>query len=564
MESELKIAEKQLVSRKSTSSVTSAASSIGSVSAGAAGPTCYWSAHTHNGKPYYYNKLTQKSTWTKPVELIEFERQRLARSRSRTLGAPPSAPRSRSVDRPLHSTSDSISSVTTARVINQTPSVPPAPMRPSRQARQTLETLQEAPSRQRSASAEPALRGEHNPASAEQKKTLATRAKVIREIKISERVYVESLGILVRCYLEPFRSSKRRVLSQEEVRVLFSNVEQILGFHKQFLEALERTPPELIYQPFQHMSDFLKLYTTYVNGYDAASKLVAKYADNSRFHKVLEKAQADSGTHLGIMAYLIMPVQRIPRYVLLLKEVLKHTPALSETNMIQSLKSSLAKVQSVANHVNEAKRAVDNRMHMLAIKHKIGKTAPSGLQIVSPGRLVEHEGACKELKSKSKHVKPRLLVVFSDMILWATDPGYKYKGHFFIQDIEVTRVLITKVEGTDTKLQGFRVKNRKKNESVLFFSETEGDADGWVKTIRNAISPSRGTDAKGSNAASPGKRLKPRRPRPPPPPRPAKPAYRDSASVASDGSSLLGVEPRHRQHIKSIWGGTDQLGMYRN
>jgi hypothetical protein len=188
------------------------------------------------------------------------------------------------------------------------------------------------------------------------------------------------------------------------------------------------------------------LYSGYINRYDVAVKVVTKHATNSSFQRFLEKAQAESKSNLGLMAYLIMPVQRIPRYVLLLREVLKHTPS-TEVNMKESLNTSLKAVENIASHINEQKRRVDNHLQLTAVSHKLGKSlAGTNLDIQgNTERWFVREGSVKELKNKSKHVKERVFLIFSDMVLWATDPGYKYKGHIFLKDINVERVRVAQV-----------------------------------------------------------------------------------------------------------------------
>jgi len=56
---------------------------------------------------------------------------------------------------------------------------------------------------------------------------------------------------------------------------------------------------------------------------------------------------------------LVMPVQRIPRYVLLLKEIIKHTH--KEDPELPELQQGLEKVQSVAQEINTRLRESENR-----------------------------------------------------------------------------------------------------------------------------------------------------------------------------------------------------------
>lgn len=64
---------------------------------------------------------------------------------------------------------------------------------------------------------------------------------------------------------------------------------------------------------------------------------------------------------------MILPIQRIPRYELLLKELLKYTA--TDHKDRENLESSLAKVKDVAERINEGKR---NDEKFRVRKKKIG------------------------------------------------------------------------------------------------------------------------------------------------------------------------------------------------
>lgn len=68
-----------------------------------------------------------------------------------------------------------------------------------------------------------------------------------------------------------------------------------------------------------------------------------------------------------ITDFLIMPIQRIPRYVLLLNDLCKHT---KKSHLdFSDLRKALLKMKEVAGYVNEHKRDAENLNAVL----KIGK-----------------------------------------------------------------------------------------------------------------------------------------------------------------------------------------------
>ena len=69
-----------------------------------------------------------------------------------------------------------------------------------------------------------------------------------------------------------------------------------------------------------------EIYTLFINNWKNAKELIKHFSSKSSFVKFLESASKEHRGKLTLDALLIMPVQRIPRYELLLKELIKHTP----------------------------------------------------------------------------------------------------------------------------------------------------------------------------------------------------------------------------------------------
>lgn len=66
-------------------------------------------------------------------------------------------------------------------------------------------------------------------------------------------------------------------------------------------------------------------YTRYINNYDQSLKTLQWATSHSpEFAKFL--ADQQEAKSLSLSAFLIMPVQRLPKYELLLREALKYTP----------------------------------------------------------------------------------------------------------------------------------------------------------------------------------------------------------------------------------------------
>lgn len=124
---------------------------------------------------------------------------------------------------------------------------------------------------------------------------------------------------------------------------------------------------------------------------------------------------------MDLNAFLIKPVQRVCKYPLLLKELLKNTP---ETHPdYADLNEAHEAMQNSCLKLNERKREVENMSHFLTIKARTGKNfIESGRRFIQDGNifiLVEKEGKQKT-KIKRREKKGRY-VLFSDILVFIYD-----------------------------------------------------------------------------------------------------------------------------------------------
>lgn len=139
-------------------------------------------------------------------------------------------------------------------------------------------------------------------------------------------------------------------------------------------------------------------------------------------------------------------VQRLPRYVLLLKELLRHTPA-TDTTHHSTIQQALTKIETVALFVNERKRSVENMNKLLQISEKISGGMPDDLELIEPHRKIMREGPVCVVSTRSilgvgvgtvKISKVNFLL-FNDLLLW-TNEANKYKGSLDLNQTTVSCV----------------------------------------------------------------------------------------------------------------------------
>src|SRR4051812_33709994 len=68
------------------------------------------------------------------------------------------------------------------------------------------------------------------------------RTRVVREILSSEHIYVSNLRVLIEVFLQPLRravESGKGIIPPEDIKSIFSNLEDIYAYNANFLEKLD-------------------------------------------------------------------------------------------------------------------------------------------------------------------------------------------------------------------------------------------------------------------------------------------------------------------------------------
>jgi len=160
---------------------------------------------------------------------------------------------------------------------------------------------------------------------------VSERNRIVLEILETEKAYVKNLRILNDLYFQPLRSNPG-CIELVHVKTIFSNIEVIKLFNEKLLADIGGrlatwNAMQKIADIFIQMIPFLQVYTIYINNFDSAISTVSQQKKkNKQFATFLDtcKNNPEAMKH-DIEALLIMPVQRIPRYVLLLQALVKHT-----------------------------------------------------------------------------------------------------------------------------------------------------------------------------------------------------------------------------------------------
>ncbi|GMM37747.1 Rho family guanine nucleotide exchange factor [Saccharomycopsis crataegensis] len=191
------------------------------------------------------------------------------------------------------------------------------------------------------------------------------RYNVLREMVETERKYVQDLEIML-AYKNELRQAE--LIPAESLHVLFPNLNQIVDMQRRLLVGLEANalaPPKLqrIGSIFLHSFEPFKAYEPWSLGHKAAAEILHQEMLN------MERSSTIIRGELELNSFLLKPVQRLCKYPLLLKELVKYTdktwPHYSE------LVSALQASKETAAHVNEAQRKVENLVQLRELQERV-------------------------------------------------------------------------------------------------------------------------------------------------------------------------------------------------
>ncbi|EAL41713.3 AGAP007723-PA [Anopheles gambiae str. PEST] len=188
------------------------------------------------------------------------------------------------------------------------------------------------------------------------------RGHVLAELLETERIYVAEMGSILKGYKDEMLSEEMSSLVppglQGKSDILFGNLHELYTFHNDiFLKDLENciSTTELVALCFvQRRDTFFRLYSYYCQNIPRSERLRETLVDT---HLFLQECQKKLGHKLPLAAYLLKPVQRITKYQLLLKDLLKFSDTGTCSRELQKALDCMLVVL----------KCVNDSMHQIAI-----------------------------------------------------------------------------------------------------------------------------------------------------------------------------------------------------
>ncbi|XP_056133920.1 guanine nucleotide exchange factor DBS isoform X2 [Lampris incognitus] len=327
----------------------------------------------------------------------------------------------------------------------------------------------------------------HLVVSSETEESLSNRRRhIMTELIETERLYVEELQSIMEGYFAELDNSELSHLippSLDNKRdVLFGNLPEIYEFHNRtFLKELENCAekPELVGTCFLKRKEELQVYEKYCQNKPRSEVLWRQCGDSLFFQECQKKLDHK----LSLDAYLLKPVQRITKYQLMLKEMLK----CSKGEGTVELEEALATMLDIIKSVNDS-------MHQIAITGFEGNLSELGKLLMQGSFNVwtDHKKGHSKVKDLARF-KPmqRHLFLYNKMLLFCkkreetTDGHEKTPSYSFKHSLKMSAVGITENVKGDSKK--FEVWYNGREEVYIVQASSMDVKNMWVSEIRKVL-----------------------------------------------------------------------------
>ncbi|XP_037311411.2 spermatogenesis-associated protein 13 isoform X2 [Pungitius pungitius] len=314
---------------------------------------------------------------------------------------------------------------------------------------------------------DPAPRDAHNAQHKEQMRT-----NVVQEIMNTERIYIKLLKDICEGYIRQCRKHPD-MFTELQLKTIFSNIEDIYRFQRQFLRDLEKKYDKD--QPHQSeigscfllQGEGFSIYSDYCNTHPAACSELQRLMKSGKYKHFFEACRLlQQMIDISVASFLLTPVQKICKYPLQLGELLKYTP--KDHRDYSGVSKAHEAMKNVASLINERKRrheSIDTIAHwQVAILHWEG---PDVLELSSD---LIHSGELTRVLRQGK-MQQRSFFLFDHQLVFCKKDVLRrdllhYRGRLDMDQTEVVDV----PDGRDPDL-GLQLRNalRLRNASTLEF-----------------------------------------------------------------------------------------------
>ncbi|KAK9968320.1 hypothetical protein ABG768_002651 [Culter alburnus] len=310
---------------------------------------------------------------------------------------------------------------------------------------------------------------------------------VMKELIETERIYVEELlSVLLGYRAEMDNPSLSHILPsvlRNKKEELFGNLPEIYKFHSRiFLQDLESCleSPERVGARFLERKENFQVYKRYCQNKPRSDALWRQCSDSV----FIQECKRKLDHKLGLDSYLLKPVQRLTKYQLLLKELLKHS----------SNSQYASELQGALNAMLDLLKSVNDSMHQIAITGYEGELSDLG-RVLMQGSFnvwINHRKGPTRMKDMARF-KPmqRHLFLHERALLFCKKREESGEGHDRTASYSFKHCLMMSAVGITENIKGdvkkFEIWYNGKEEVYVVQAPTVDVKIAWLTEIRKIL-----------------------------------------------------------------------------
>ncbi|XP_075969492.1 uncharacterized protein LOC142972305 isoform X9 [Anticarsia gemmatalis] len=259
--------------------------------------------------------------------------------------------------------------------------------------------------------------------------------------------------------------------------VLFGNLHELFTFHQDiFLKDLEKSisATELVALCFvEKRETFFRLYSYYCQNIPRSERLRETLVDT---HLFLQACQLRLGHKLPLAAYLLKPVQRITKYQLLLKDLLRYSECGSMTTKLQQALDCMLVVL----------KCVNDSMHQIAITGVPLDLSQQGELLMQGSFLVVSENK-RDLRLRIRPRRRHIFLYEKAMLFCkpATKNSHNKATYHFKHDLQMSQIGLT--ESVKGDVRKFEVWRQGRAEVHTLTAASADVKRAWVERIKRVL-----------------------------------------------------------------------------
>ncbi|GEM11405.1 rho guanine nucleotide exchange factor [Rhodotorula toruloides] len=234
-------------------------------------------------------------------------------------------------------------------------------------------------------------------------------------------------------------------------------------------------PPLALGKVLLPVLPFLKQYSLFCANYGSALSRLAHLEQSTTWRAFVAKQEKLQAGRIGLAGLLLSIVQRVPRYRLLLQELVDYTE--DDHPDAPDLRAAFALVEAVANHLDTQIASHTHSLELLELQRSF-HGLPSTL--LEPGRRLVKSGSLVRIAQTGKEQK-RQFFLFSDVLIEASQeeewtaftstPGasFTFRHRFELDNVTV----VAKDETGEDGVTKFGVEVLSSQQSFLAFAPSE-------------------------------------------------------------------------------------------